>query len=192
VLSQDCSSAASERNWSTFGLVQTKKRNRLSFSRLKKLVFIQENMKMLEKLEAGEDMKEVNPDLIDISRVPELPSQLEIEDHYAFLYEQEPSQYTRRTQVSRSAVQVLRMPTSNDSQSEELSSSSEIENLSAVSDHDLTQKNISRSSTDDDDNLATSELQDFDSYDPHAFARKRPRFCSISSFYDEEREGPKS
>ena len=32
VLSQDCSSATSERNWSTFGLVQTKKKNRLSFS----------------------------------------------------------------------------------------------------------------------------------------------------------------
>ena len=73
VLSQDCSSSASERNWSAWGLVQTKRRNWLSFSQMKKLVYVQTNLRILEN-SGGFQVQEVNPDSIDITKMPTLPS----------------------------------------------------------------------------------------------------------------------
>ena len=46
VLSQTTSSSACERNWSTFAIVHTKQRNRLTYSRLQQLVFCYYNMKL--------------------------------------------------------------------------------------------------------------------------------------------------
>ena len=41
------SSSGCERNWSTFALVHTKLRNRLSYDKLHKLVFVHYNLKLL-------------------------------------------------------------------------------------------------------------------------------------------------
>lgn len=46
VLSLICSASACERNWSTFNQVHTKKRNRLSTSKMNSLVYIMYNKKM--------------------------------------------------------------------------------------------------------------------------------------------------
>ena len=89
VLSQDCSSSASERNWSAWGLVQTKRRNRLSFSQMKKILYVQTNLRILEN-SGGFQVQEVNPDSIDITKMPTLPSQEDFHDSYAFLYEKMP------------------------------------------------------------------------------------------------------
>ncbi|KAH7291070.1 hypothetical protein KP509_30G075200 [Ceratopteris richardii] len=49
VLSQDCSTGPTERNWSTWALFHTKKRNRLSSEQLERLVYCHCNLKLLEK-----------------------------------------------------------------------------------------------------------------------------------------------
>ncbi|MQL78867.1 hypothetical protein Taro_011304 [Colocasia esculenta] len=46
VLSQTTSTTGCERNWSTFGLIHTKQRNRLKSARLEKLVFCHYNMRL--------------------------------------------------------------------------------------------------------------------------------------------------
>ena len=46
VLSQNASSSACERNWSTFSLIHTKQRNQLAYPRLQQLVFCYYNMKL--------------------------------------------------------------------------------------------------------------------------------------------------
>ena len=46
VLSQNASSSACERNWSTFSLIHTKQRNRLAYPRFQQLVFCYYNMKL--------------------------------------------------------------------------------------------------------------------------------------------------
>ncbi|XP_066353938.1 uncharacterized protein [Miscanthus floridulus] len=51
ILSLTSSSSGCERNWSTFEMVHTKKRNRLTITRLNKLVFIQFNSKLINKKE---------------------------------------------------------------------------------------------------------------------------------------------
>jgi hypothetical protein len=45
------------RNWMTFNLVQTKKHNRLSFSQMKMLVFIQTHLRMLKAWELAMPFK---------------------------------------------------------------------------------------------------------------------------------------
>jgi len=50
LLSLPSSSAAAERNWSTYGLIHSKLRNRLSPDRLKKLVYIYFNLRALAKV----------------------------------------------------------------------------------------------------------------------------------------------
>ncbi|CAD6337167.1 unnamed protein product [Miscanthus lutarioriparius] len=51
ILSLTSSSSGYERNWSTFEMVHTKKRNMLTITRLNKLVFIQFNSKLINKKE---------------------------------------------------------------------------------------------------------------------------------------------
>jgi hypothetical protein len=43
-ISQCCSSSGCERNWSTFSLIHTKVRNRLSYKKLHKLVYVNYNL----------------------------------------------------------------------------------------------------------------------------------------------------
>ena len=49
ILSQTASSSGCERNWSTFGLIHSKQRNRLGHERLRKLVFVHYNMRLRVK-----------------------------------------------------------------------------------------------------------------------------------------------
>ena len=58
---------------------QTKKRNGLSFSQM--------NLRMLESVGTDDVIQEFNPDETEITKVPSLPSRLEIEDKHSFLYE---------------------------------------------------------------------------------------------------------
>ena len=70
VLSQTASSSACERNWSTFALIHTKQRNRLTYPRLKQLVFYYYNMKLkIRDMQAKTDKVAKNNylDLLDIS-----------------------------------------------------------------------------------------------------------------------------
>lgn len=46
ILSQTCSAAGCERNWSVFERVHTKKRNRLDQKRLNDLVYVQYNLQL--------------------------------------------------------------------------------------------------------------------------------------------------
>ena len=81
-----------EWNWMTFSLVQTKKCNSLSFSQLN----LQMNLRVLESVGIDDAIQELNPHEID-TKVPTLPSWLEIEDHYYVLYEgSQPSQRVPR------------------------------------------------------------------------------------------------
>ena len=74
-------------HWATFSLVQTKNCNILSFSQMKNLVFIQTNLRVLESVETNDVVQGSNLDDIDITKVPSLPSRLEIEDQYFFVRE---------------------------------------------------------------------------------------------------------
>ena len=70
VLFQTASSSACERNWSTFALIHTKQRNRLTYPRLQQLVFCYYNMKLkIRDMQAESDkVAEKNYlDLLDIS-----------------------------------------------------------------------------------------------------------------------------
>ncbi|MCO5601630.1 hypothetical protein L7F22_055753 [Adiantum nelumboides] len=66
VLSQDCSSGACERNWSLFAAIHTKKRNCLTPAQLKRLVFVNSNLKLLRKREKTKAINEINPDTFKV------------------------------------------------------------------------------------------------------------------------------
>ncbi|KAK3189407.1 hypothetical protein Dsin_028968 [Dipteronia sinensis] len=70
ILSQTLSSAACERNWSTFALIHTKQRNRLAYSKLEQLVYCYYNMKLKLRDMAAEKDKVNGTDFIDLFQVP--------------------------------------------------------------------------------------------------------------------------
>lgn len=59
LLAQDCSSGACERNWSSFSLIHTKIRNRLSTKQLEMLVYCRSNMRMLAAMHKLENARQV-------------------------------------------------------------------------------------------------------------------------------------
>lgn len=59
VLSQDCTSAACERNWSIYSLIHTKKRNRLSTEQLERLVFVHSNLRLLDNMREAKEPLQV-------------------------------------------------------------------------------------------------------------------------------------
>ncbi|TVT99962.1 hypothetical protein EJB05_54632, partial [Eragrostis curvula] len=62
VVSQCVSSSGCERNWSSFSLVHTKLRNRLSYAKLHKLVFVHYNLKLaIQRLEVDHQEKVADP-----------------------------------------------------------------------------------------------------------------------------------
>nr|XP_018686484.1 PREDICTED: uncharacterized protein LOC103994246 [Musa acuminata subsp. malaccensis]XP_018686485.1 PREDICTED: uncharacterized protein LOC103994246 [Musa acuminata subsp. malaccensis]XP_018686486.1 PREDICTED: uncharacterized protein LOC103994246 [Musa acuminata subsp. malaccensis]XP_018686487.1 PREDICTED: uncharacterized protein LOC103994246 [Musa acuminata subsp. malaccensis] len=66
VLSQTTTSSGCERNWSTFALIHTKVRNRLSYRRFEKLVYVYYNMQLrLQCAELDKEPKETEIDPID-------------------------------------------------------------------------------------------------------------------------------
>lgn len=107
VLSQDCSSGPCERNWSTWALFHTKKRNRLSTSQLERLVYCHCNLRLLEQKGNSIEAQQVNPDTIDINKcldIPDIPQ--EERDIYSMLYEEitAPSHATRSRQSQRAST----------------------------------------------------------------------------------------
>jgi hypothetical protein len=46
IVSQCCSSSGCEKNWSTFALIHTKVHNRLSYKKLRKLVYVNYNLRI--------------------------------------------------------------------------------------------------------------------------------------------------
>ena len=67
VLSQTTTSSGCERNWSTFALIHTKVRNRLSYRRLEKLVYVHYNMRLkLRCAELDKEPEEPDIDPIDL------------------------------------------------------------------------------------------------------------------------------
>ena len=66
ILAQTVSSSPCERNWSTWSLIHTSKRNKLAYEKLQKLVYCHYNMKLRERqLRVDQDMVE-NPDPLDL------------------------------------------------------------------------------------------------------------------------------
>ncbi|MCO5582257.1 hypothetical protein L7F22_036149 [Adiantum nelumboides] len=89
VFSQDCAAGPGERNWSTWALFYTKKRNKLTTLQLGRLVFCHCNLKLLEKLSSSPEPTQVNVDKIDIEKVRDIPDIPQQErDLYALLYEE--------------------------------------------------------------------------------------------------------
>ncbi|RZR97863.1 hypothetical protein BHM03_00027107 [Ensete ventricosum] len=67
ILSQTTTSSGCERNWSTFALIHTKVRNRLSYRRLEKLVYVHYNMRLrLQCAELDKEPEEPEIEPIDI------------------------------------------------------------------------------------------------------------------------------
>jgi len=64
LVSQCCSSSGCERNWSTFALLHTKVRNRLSHKKLNKLVYVNYNLRLRLEEVSGPLMREEG-DFID-------------------------------------------------------------------------------------------------------------------------------
>ena len=66
VLSQGSCASSCERNWSTFSLIHTKKRNRLTHAHVEKLVYIHTNHCLLRRIkERGLCLMEITLDMID-------------------------------------------------------------------------------------------------------------------------------
>lgn len=79
-------------------------------------------------METDDAFQELNPDEIDITKVPSLPSRLEIKDPYSLLYEEkaQPSQRVPWKRESKSLIEVLPILASIDeSQFQETSISSQ-------------------------------------------------------------------
>ncbi|MCO5554387.1 hypothetical protein L7F22_007917 [Adiantum nelumboides] len=104
VLSQDCSSGSCERNWSTWALYHTKRRNKLTTAQLERLVYCNCNLKLLERAAMGPEPMQVNVDKIDIEKVRDIPTiPQEERDLYTLLYEEAstPTHDTRGTRRGR-------------------------------------------------------------------------------------------
>ncbi|MCO5593260.1 hypothetical protein L7F22_047268 [Adiantum nelumboides] len=139
VLSQDCSSGPCERNWSTWALFHTKKRNKLKTDQLERLVFCHCNLQLLEKAVLSPEPSQVNVDKIDIEKVRDI---LEIPSEeryiYSMLYEELTAPvHETRAQRSRArgtrVAQVEAEPkaSSSSSQLEEQPSDDEMEHASS-------------------------------------------------------------
>ncbi|MCO5601316.1 hypothetical protein L7F22_055435 [Adiantum nelumboides] len=103
----DCSSGPCKRNWSTWVLFDTKKRNRLSTAQLERLVYCHCNLHLLDHAATSPEPRQVNVDKIDIEKVKDIPNIPREElDIYTMLYEEmsAPAHQTRASsRRSRSA-----------------------------------------------------------------------------------------
>ncbi|MCO5607939.1 hypothetical protein L7F22_062141 [Adiantum nelumboides] len=123
VLSQDCSFGPCERNWSTWALFHTKKRNKLSTQQLERLVFCHCNLKLLEQKSCPIEPRQVNPDKIDINKCKEIPDiPQEEQDIYAMLYE-ETLASAHNTRSQRRASTHTRTPTATNEDDEDFQDS---------------------------------------------------------------------
>ncbi|MCO5579334.1 hypothetical protein L7F22_033189 [Adiantum nelumboides] len=89
ILSQDYSLGPCERNWSTWVLFHTKKRNRLSTAQLERLVYCHCNLRLLDHTTTSPEPRQVNVDKIDIEKVKDIPDIPREElDIYTMLFEE--------------------------------------------------------------------------------------------------------
>lgn len=65
ILTQPCSASGCERNWSVFEEIHTRKHNRLLKERLDKLVFVNYNLRLHNKMIEGTDEDPIDLDNID-------------------------------------------------------------------------------------------------------------------------------
>ncbi|MCO5589474.1 hypothetical protein L7F22_043441 [Adiantum nelumboides] len=110
ILSQDCSSGPCERNWSTWALFHTKKRNRLSTAQLERLVYCHCNLRLLDHTTSSPKPRQVNVDKIAIEKVKDIPDIPREElDIYTMLYEEmsAPAHQIRGDPGRREVVRVL-------------------------------------------------------------------------------------
>ncbi|MCO5595008.1 hypothetical protein L7F22_049045 [Adiantum nelumboides] len=115
VLSQDCAVGPCERNWSTWALFHTKKRNKLTTLQLERLVFCNCNLQLLDRLSNSPEPTQVNVDKIDIEKVRDIPDiPQEERDLYALLYEEAiaPVHDTRRQRQQRRGRRIADVGTS--------------------------------------------------------------------------------
>ncbi|MCO5546691.1 hypothetical protein L7F22_000126 [Adiantum nelumboides] len=115
VLSQDCAVGPCERNWSTWALFHTKKRNKLTTLQLERLVFCNCNLQLLDRLSNSPEPTHVNVDKIDIEKVRDIPDiPQEERDLYALLYEEAiaPVHDTRRQRQQRRGRRIADVGTS--------------------------------------------------------------------------------
>ena len=87
-VSQDWCSFVSERKWTTFGLVQTKKMQLVILLSDEKVGFHSTNLRMPKSVGTNDAIQELHPDEIAITKVPSLPSQSEMKYLHSFLYEE--------------------------------------------------------------------------------------------------------
>ncbi len=67
VLSIPATSAASERNWSTYNFIHSKLQNRMTIDQAEKLVYIYWNIRILRKLEVSLTVKELIKSSVNFS-----------------------------------------------------------------------------------------------------------------------------
>lgn len=111
VLSQDCSSGPCERNWSTWALFHTKKRNRFSTAQLERLVYCHCNLRLLEQSSNSPEPRQVDVDAVDIEKVDAIPDiPREEMDIYTMLYEEMSTPADRTRGAARRAREVTHDP----------------------------------------------------------------------------------
>ncbi|MCO5607775.1 hypothetical protein L7F22_061976 [Adiantum nelumboides] len=102
LLAQDCSSGACERSWSSYSLIHTKIRNRLSTKQLERLVYCRSNMRMLAAMHKLDHAKQVNVDDFKLTgdTLQSVNKEVDVEEEriYAELY-QELEEIDRRLNV---------------------------------------------------------------------------------------------
>ena len=86
VLSQDCSSGPCERNWSTWALFHTKKRNKFTTPQLERLVYCHCNLRLLEQRGTSIELIVDKFDIEKVKDIPEIPP--DEQDIYTMLYEE--------------------------------------------------------------------------------------------------------
>jgi hypothetical protein len=69
VLSQPCGAGAAEQSWAQYEYIHSKRRNRLSRGRASDLLYVSANLKLLQKIQSGEQFKVIeitDADLYDL------------------------------------------------------------------------------------------------------------------------------
>jgi hypothetical protein len=86
ILSIPATSAASERNWNTFGFIHTKVRNRLNDKRVEKLVYMNWNLKIIHDLNLYNELNQIKLAELELENIEEEDNN-EIEDEFFSLFD---------------------------------------------------------------------------------------------------------
>ncbi|MCO5559909.1 hypothetical protein L7F22_013513 [Adiantum nelumboides] len=179
-LSQDCSSGPCERNWSTWALFHTKKRNRLSTAQLERLVYCHCNLRLLDHTTSSLEPRQVNVDKIDIEKVKDIPDIPREElDIYTMLYEEmsAPAHQTRASsRRSRSAR-------GGASTSAAVPSTSSLGNADEGGDSETYAASASASSTGSDADAEDADSEDADAEEVGSIKKRRFFLRNVSETF---------